>query len=59
MEIRLKIWELIIVVFGLLASGVLIGLILAGDFPTTSGLLSLGLILLPTLTIIFRKRYKN
>jgi LPXTG-motif cell wall-anchored protein len=58
MEIRLKIGELIIVVLGLLASGVLIGFILTGE-STTFNLLYVGSFLVTTFTIIIRKRYKN
>ena len=58
MEIRLKIGELIIVVLGLLASGVLIGFILTGE-STTFSLLYVGSFLVTAFTIIIRKRYEN
>jgi hypothetical protein len=59
MEIRLKISQLIIVVIGLLAAGILIGLMAVDNVPLSSGLIYLGLILLPVFTIIFKKRYKR
>jgi len=58
MEIRLKIGELIIVVLGLLASGVLIGFILTGE-STTFSLLYVGSFLVIAFTIIIRKRFKK
>lgn len=57
MEIRLKIGELIIVVLGLLVSGVLIGFIVTGE-STAFSLLYVGSFLVTAFTIIIRKRYK-
>lgn len=58
MEIRLKIGELIIVVLGLLVSGVLIGFIVTGE-STAYNLLYVGSFLVTAFTINIRKRYKN
>ena len=58
MEIRLNIGELIIVVLGLLVSGVLIGFIVTGE-STAYNLFYVGSFLVTTFTIIIRKRYKN
>lgn len=58
MEIRLKIGELIIVVLGLLVSGVLIGFILSGE-STAFSFLYVGSFLLTTFIIIIKKRFKN
>jgi hypothetical protein len=58
MEIRLKIWELSIVGSGLIASGVTLGLVLAGKSSAMPGLLYFAGMLLPTLSILLRNRYK-
>lgn len=57
MEIRLKIWEILVVAIGLLASGVMIGNILTGHLAGTSAYLYLGMVLFVPLTIIMRRRY--
>jgi hypothetical protein len=58
MEIRLKIWELIIVTLGFFASGTILGMAVNDDFSNPARLLYSAGILIVSLTIIVRKRYK-
>ena len=58
MEVRLNIFELIIVVMGLLTSGAILGIAIANDFSRPSGLYYSAGILLVSLSVIMRKRYK-
>jgi hypothetical protein len=58
MEIRLKIAELIIVILCLFASGATLGITITGNLSVTSGFLYSAGMLLPSLTIIIRKRFK-
>jgi hypothetical protein len=59
MEIRLKPWEVFLVIIGLLFSGIIIGFIIKGHYSGYKGYLQLGLILLVPLNIIMRRRYKT
>ncbi|MEI7595789.1 MAG: hypothetical protein WCK02_08590 [Bacteroidota bacterium] len=58
MEIRLKILELLLVIHGLLAAGVIVGLVIAEQLSVKMGAMYFVFIILPTLTIIVRKRFK-
>ena len=58
MEIRLKIYELIILMIGLIFIGTAIGLTLAGIFSTQNGVIYSLMALFPVLSIINRKRIR-
>ncbi len=58
MEIRLNIWEIAFVIFGLLTSGTITGLIIAAEQTSYFYLVYLFMILIPVFTVIIRKRYK-
>jgi hypothetical protein len=58
MEIRLKIWELIILTSGLIAAGVFLGLFIAGKVTSPMGYVYFAGTLLPAFSIIMRNRYK-
>ncbi len=58
MEIRLKIYELLLLALGLIFIGIIVGLTLANDFSVKNGIIYSFMILFPVLSIIFRKRYK-
>ena len=58
MEIRLKFFELLIVVTGLLSSGAILGIAIASDFSRPFSLVYAAMTLLVSLSVIMRKRYK-
>ncbi len=52
MELRLKIWELLIIVLAKIASGIMVGMMLLDKFPLASGVLFLIAMQFPTIIII-------
>lgn len=58
MQIRLKIWEIIVVALGFLLAGIMIGLTMTEEFSLSFGLTMVGLTILPILSLIVKRRYK-
>ena len=58
MEIRLKIIEMVIVVIGLISSGVTFGIAITNNLRTDMFVYAVSLLIV-SLSIIIRKRFKN